>query len=608
MKRRKKIIILLVLVCLGLALLSTFKHRNSENTITDISYTELLQKIDNNEISSIEIVKDSTQITATSLEASTKTYITEVPNQEVFIQYAQDKILSGQNLKLSVVSNDDDSSKSNILLAFLSLLPSLLYLGFMSFLLISTFKRMKNSKPNESFGIFGGSAANFEITESNVRFSDIAGLDEEKNELIEVVDFINNPQKYIQLGAKIPKGVLLSGAPGTGKTLLAKAVAGEAGIPFVAVSGSYFVEKFVGEGAARVRELFKFAKKHAPCIIFIDEIDAVGGKRFDDGNSERYQTLNELLSEMDGFSSRTDILVIAATNRPDTLDPALTRAGRFNRKIEVHLPDLKAREEILRVHGRNKSLNETIDLKVIATNTAGLAGADLENILNEAAMVAARKNNPYISKEDIDEAFKKTILGLEKVGRIISDKEKRITAVHEAGHAITALFSETQADVKEISIIPRGRAGGYTLHEMSEDKTYASKKELTERLTVLLGGRAAEHKVICDISSGASNDLEVATKLAREMIIVYGMDPDIGPISLNNFSASEMQTLGNSLLDNIDNKAMSMLKNAQKEAEKILKSNEEFLTLLVQKLLEQETVTGEELKAMKATLEKSYNN
>ncbi len=474
-------------------------------------------------------------------------------------------------------------------------------------MMFNSFKRLKKNMGNSPFGnsesfanVFGGGDKHFEkATKSNVTFKDIRGLDEEINEVTEIVDFIKNPEKYRALGAKVPKGVLLDGAPGTGKTLLAKAIAGEADISFISTSSSSFVEKYVGVGASRVRSLFEEARKNAPCIIFIDEIDAVGAKRDDSaGYSEHNQTLEQLLTEMDGFTERTNIVVIAATNRLSSLDPALIRPGRFDRKITVHLPDRKGREEILKLHGANKPFDETVRFDKVAYNTAGFSGASLENLLNEAALVAARKSKKMISEEDINEAMMKIQVGLKKAGRIISEKEKRLTAVHEAGHAIVSLFLETQANLKEVCIIPRGSAGGYTLHDTVEDKNYISKKELSERLVCLLGGKAAEAIVLGDISTGPSNDLKVATETAREMIIYYGMDDDIGPISFAGASSTDLGIFGTETMSVIGNKIAEMVKNAEKEAKDLITTHRELLDELVAKLLEQETVSGEEIEAM----------
>ena len=372
---------------------------------------------------------------------------------------------------------------------------------------------------------------------NKITFDDVAGVDEEKEELEEIVEFLKNPKKYTDMGARIPKGVLLVGQPGTGKTLLAKAVAGEAGVPFFIISGSDFVEMFVGVGASRVRDLFEQAKKNAPCIIFIDEIDAVGRQRgagLGGGHDEREQTLNQLLVEMDGFSANEGVIVIAATNRPDVLDKALLRAGRFDRQIVVGAPDIKAREEILKVHARKKKLADDVDLSTIAKNTAGFVGADLENILNEAALLAARRDKTEIGMEEIEDAMVKVTMGPEKKSRVISDKEKKLVAFHEAGHAVVSKFLPTQDDVHQISIIPRGMAGGYTMYRPSEDKQFMSKSEMEEQIVSLLGGRVAEELVLGDISTGASNDIERASKIARSMVTKYGMSKRLGAITFGS--------------------------------------------------------------------------
>ena len=435
------------------------------------------------------------------------------------------------------------------------------------------------------------------MVKSDVKFSDVAGLDEEKQELEEIVDFLKNPEKYEKIGAKIPRGVLLSGVPGTGKTLLAKAVAGEADVPFISMSASEFVEMFVGVGASRVRKLFERAKKLAPCIVFIDEIDAIGSRRASNSGTENEnnQTLNQLLVEMDGFSSDRGIVVISATNRPEMIDKALLRPGRFDRKINVNLPDVKGREEILEIHAKNKLFGEEIDFRNIAHNTSGYSGAELANLLNEAALIAARREHEAVFKEDIDEALKKITIGLEKAGRIISKKERKITAVHEAGHAIVAHLLESQEKVKEISIIPRGGAGGYTWHNREEEKLYISKRDFQDRLKVLLAGRVAENIELIDISSGAFNDLEEATKIAKEMITLYGMDSNIGPISLKGFSNSEMVLLGEEKLSDIGVKIAEILKEAESKAKDVLMRKREILRAVTDELLDKETISGEEL-------------
>ena len=412
-------------------------------------------------------------------------------------------------------------------------------------------------------------------------FADVAGADEEKEELREIVEFLKNPKKYNELGARIPKGVLLVGPPGTGKTLLARAVAGEAGVPFFSISGSDFVEMFVGVGASRVRDLFEQAKKNSPCIIFIDEIDAVGRQRgagLGGGHDEREQTLNQLLVEMDGFGANEGVIMIAATNRPDILDPALMRPGRFDRQVMVGRPDIKGREEILKVHARGKPLAPDVDLSVIAKSTAGFTGADLENLLNEAALLSARKDRKAITMEEIEEATIKVVVGTEKKSRVMSEKEKKLTAYHEAGHAVVTYFCPTQDPVHQISIIPRGMAGGYTMSLPAEDRSYRSKNEMYEDLEVLLGGRVAEALILKDISTGASNDIERATNTARAMVTKYGMSEKLGPITYgsdNNevFLGRDMGHIRNyseEIASEIDNEVHMIISNAYANTEKKL--------------------------------------
>lgn len=602
-RRITRILILGILFVLIFALVKGIISNKDKITDQQISYTEFLQLIDNDTIDTIEMQDGSTIVIATDTEKPDIRYKSKVPNMEVLTEYVQGKILEGSKISLTVKETEQDAGSviSNIF-SFILLLWPLIMIIF----LFQSFKRFRNNMKNspmnsESFAsVFGGGEKHFEkATKSNVTFKDIRGLDEEIHEVAEIVDFIKNPEKYRALGAKVPKGVLLDGAPGTGKTLLAKAIAGEADISFIATSGSSFVEKYVGVGASRVRSLFEEARKNAPCIIFIDEIDAVGAKRDDGGGySEHNQTLEQLLAEMDGFTERTNIVVIAATNRLSSLDPALIRPGRFDRKITVHLPDRKGREEILKLHGANKPFDETVRFDKVAYNTAGFSGASLENLLNEAALVAARKSKKTISDEDINEAMMKIQVGLKKSGRVISEKERRLTAVHESGHALVSLFLETQANLKEVCIIPRGSAGGYTLHDTVEDKNYISKTELRERLTCLLGGKAAESVVLGDISTGPSNDLKVATETAREMIIYYGMDDEIGPISFAGASSTELGIFGTDTMSVIGNKIAEMVKKAENEAKDLITKHRVLLDSLVDMLLEKETVSGEEIEAM----------
>ncbi len=450
-------------------------------------------------------------------------------------------------------------------------------------------------------------------------FAEVAGADEEKEELAEIVDFLKYPKKFNELGARIPKGVLLMGPPGTGKTLLARAVAGEAGVPFFSISGSDFVEMFVGVGASRVRDLFEQAKKNAPAIIFIDEIDAVGrhrGAGLGGGHDEREQTLNQLLVEMDGFSNNEGIIVIAATNRRDILDPALLRPGRFDRQIVVSYPDVKGREEILKVHSRNKPLGFDVDLSVIAKTTAGFTGADLENLMNEAALLAARKGRKAITLRDIEEATIKVVAGPEKRSRVISDKEKKLTAYHEAGHAITTYYSDTQDPVHEISIIPRGMAGGYTLSLPEHDKSFMAKKEMEEQIVTLLGGRVAEALILDDISTGASNDIERATKMARSMVTRYGFSEKLGPVVYGQdegevFLGRDFNNTRNyseEVAAEIDSEIRRIVEEGYETARQLLTAHQDQLHLVAQYLIQHEKVDEATFgKLMKGELDASGN-
>lgn len=440
---------------------------------------------------------------------------------------------------------------------------------------------------------------------NKVTFDDVAGIDEEKEELQEIVEFLKNPKKFTDMGARIPKGVLLVGQPGTGKTLLAKAVAGEAGVPFFIISGSDFVEMFVGVGASRVRDLFEEAKRNAPCIIFIDEIDAVGRQRgagLGGGHDEREQTLNQMLVEMDGFSANEGVIVLAATNRPDVLDKALLRPGRFDRQIVVPAPDVKAREQILEVHSKKKKLAEDVDLKVIAKNTSGFTGADLENLLNEAALLTARRDKQEIGEKEIEDAMIKVTMGPEKKTRVRSNKEKRLVAYHEAGHAVVSKFLPTQDPVHEISIIPRGMAGGYTMYRPAEDKSFISKTEMEENIVSLLGGRVSEQLVLGDISTGASNDIERATQIAKSMCTKYGMSDRIGTITLG--SSQDEVFLGRDFAQEksyseetagiIDEEIKNIIDHAYEEAKSILSKNRDKLDKVAAVLIEKEKITGDE--------------
>ncbi len=457
---------------------------------------------------------------------------------------------------------------------------------------------------------FGKSRARrYDEEKLKITFKDVAGADEAKQELGEVVEFLKSPQKYNELGAKIPKGVLLYGPPGTGKTLLAKAVAGEAGVPFFSISGSDFVEMFVGVGASRVRDLFDQAKKSAPCIVFIDEIDAVGRQRgagLGGGHDEREQTLNQLLVEMDGFSANEGIIMIAATNRPDILDPALLRPGRFDRQIVVDRPDIKGRKEILKVHVKGKPLGDDVELEVIAQRTPGFTGADLSNLVNEAALLTARRDKKVINMPEMEEAAERVIMGPERKSRVISDKEKRLTAYHEGGHTVVGMLLEHTDPVHKVTIIPRGRAGGYTLSLPKEDKYYATRSEMLDELKVLLGGRVAEALVLKEISSGASNDLQRATALARQMICEYGMSENIGPVTFGH--RQDQVFLGRDIARDkdyseevaaeIDKEVRSFMEDAYAATEKLLNENLDTLHVIAQALIERETLDENEINEL----------
>ena len=440
-------------------------------------------------------------------------------------------------------------------------------------------------------------------------FADVAGADEEKEELREIVEFLKNPKRFNELGARIPKGVLLVGPPGTGKTLLARAVAGEAGVPFFSISGSDFVEMFVGVGASRVRDLFDQAKKNSPCIIFIDEIDAVGRQRgagLGGGHDEREQTLNQLLVEMDGFGANEGVIMIAATNRPDILDPALMRPGRFDRQVMVGAPDIKGREEILKVHAKGKPLAPDVNLKTIAASTAGFVGADLENLLNEAALLAARKNLKAITQTEIEEATIKVVVGTEKKSSVMTEKEKTLTAYHEGGHAVATYYCSTQDPVHQISIIPRGMAGGYTMSIPIEDRNYRSRKEMEENIVTLLGGRVAEALVLGDISTGASNDIERATQIARAMVTKYGMSERLGPIcygSDNNevFIGRDMGHMKNyseKVAAEIDEEIQKIVGRGYQKTEQLLSEHMDKLHKVAQFLFVNEKMSGAEFKEL----------
>ena len=574
------------------------------NTDKKMNYSELITKINNGEVSEIEISSDKTKAYVTLKEdgtASTVNTIKEVtiPSLDSFMEQISDKIVESE----ITLSQEEES----VFMAVLSIFSPFVIL--IIFLLFWILIMNPNQNGNKSSMTFGKSKARMINTsdKNKVTFKDVAGVDEEKQELEEIVEFLKSPKKFTDMGARIPKGVLLVGHPGTGKTLLAKAVAGEAGVPFFIISGSDFVEMFVGVGASRVRDLFEQAKKNAPCIIFIDEIDAVGRQRgagLGGGHDEREQTLNQLLVEMDGFSPNEGVIVLAATNRPDVLDKALLRAGRFDRQIVVSSPDVKAREQILEVHARKKKLANDVDLGIIAKNTAGFAGADLENVLNEAALLAARRDKTEIGMQEIEDAMVKVTMGPEKKSRVISEKEKKLVAFHEAGHAVVSRFLPTQDDVHQISIVPRGMAGGYTMYRPSEDRSFMSKSEMEENIISLLGGRVAEELVLGDISTGASNDIERASKIARDMVTKYGMSPRLGTITFGSgqeevFLGRDFATQKNFSEETsglIDEEVKRIIDNAYNAAKQILSENIKKLHDVANVLLEKEKIDGEEFQ------------
>ena len=498
-----------------------------DNSQNKMKYSELMVAVESGKVESIELSSDGMQAYVTLKDNPKVEKEVNVPSVDSFMDKINPYLVEG-NFTL------EEQSESTIITILSLLSPfGIIIIFFIFWFLIMGSNQGGAGNKTMSFG--KSRARMMGTTEkSKITFDDVAGVDEEKEELEEIVEFLKSPKKFTDMGARIPKGVLLVGQPGTGKTLLAKAVAGEAGVPFFIISGSDFVEMFVGVGASRVRDLFEQAKRNAPCIIFIDEIDAVGRQRgagLGGGHDEREQTLNQLLVEMDGFGTNEGVIVLAATNRPDVLDKALLRPGRFDRQIVVSAPDVKAREQILEVHSRKKKISDDVDLRTIAKNTAGFAGADLENVLNEAALLAARRNKKEIEMVEIEDAMIKVTMGPEKKSRVRSEKENKLVAFHEAGHAVVSRFLPTQDNVHQISIVPRGMAGGYTMYKPDEDKNFMSKSEMEENIVSLLGGRVAESLVLNDISTGASNDIERASKIARDMVTKYGMSERIGTIS-----------------------------------------------------------------------------
>ena len=574
------ILVTIIVVLSGVAIYFLTNNKNQDNTI--LAYTELIKEISYGNIEKIEMSVGSTSVKVKikDVEEEKKSV---VPNTEAFIELVQQKVAEGNDIELI---QKPKSIITQISTTLLSLLPTLIMVA----LFVMIFKMQG----------LGEKGQVYEDTErkTKIRFKDVAGLDEEKEELIEIVDFLKRPEKFTKMGAKVPRGVLLYGKPGTGKTLIAKAIAGEADVPFISMSGSEFIEMFAGLGASRVRKLFDKARRLSPCIVFIDEIDAIGARRTSNSGAEteNNQTLNQLLVEMDGFSSEETIIVLAATNRPEMLDKALLRPGRFDRQITIPTPDLKGRLDILKIHSEDKRLSDNVNLESIAEDTAGFTGAELANILNEAAIIATINKHDEIENSDIEEAVKKVTVGLEKHSRVYSEKDKKLTAYHEAGHAVVSKYLPTQTDVKEVSIIPRGVAGGYTMYKADEDKYYISKTEMKEKLIALLGGRAAEKLVLDDISTGASNDIEVATKIAREMVTKYGMSDNLGPIDFQGKEQNDMFVFGENIGDKIGAEVKSLIDEAYNNAQKLLIEHRDKLDIIAQTLLEKEKINEQEFK------------
>ena len=585
-KKQYVLLAVLVLLTIALAIMIYFIMTKEESNTDEkeMAYTELINQINEGNVEEIEMSIGSTTAKVTLKGEEEKKVI--IPSTQAFVELIQEKVEEGNQIKFNQKPTNIFVSIST---GMFSILPTILLIA-----LIVLFFKMQGLGDK-------GKVYDSETTKSKTKFDDVAGLEEEKHEMIEIVDFLKNPERFNKMGARIPRGVLLCGQPGTGKTLIAKAIAGEANVPFISMSGSEFIEMFAGLGASRVRKLFEKAKKISPCIIFIDEIDAIGSRRSSNSGaeSENNQTLNQLLVEMDGFDTDETIIVLAATNRPEMLDKALLRPGRFDRRITIGLPDMRGREAILKIHAKDKNFAEDVDLKSIAEDTAGFTGADLENILNEAAIIATINEHEAITNKDIEDAVKKVTVGLEKQSRVISEKDKKLTAYHEAGHAIVSSQLETQKGVKEVSIIPRGIAGGYTMYKSDEDKYYISKTEMEEKLVALLGGRAAEKIVLNDISTGASNDIEVATDIAKNMITKYGMSETLGPISINTEQDPyELQLLGEKFGDAIGAEVKILLDNAYTTAQRLIIENRDKLDRVAQALLAKEVISAEEFQEL----------
>ncbi len=595
MKKLQSMITYIAIFAVVLMFAFAFYRNGTQGKV--ISYSEFKEAYVENKIETMTIKEDKMSVDGVFKDGKR------------FTSYVSNKMLDNLLQETQGVETVIKYTPPNNMGIWISFLPTILIIGLIIFGLFMFTQQAQNSGGNRGVMNFGKSKAKMaNLDGKKVTFKDVAGADEEKGELEEIVDFLKQPKRYIEMGARIPKGVLLVGPPGTGKTLLAKAIAGEAGVPFFSISGSDFVEMFVGVGASRVRDLFEQAKKNAPCIIFIDEIDAVGRQRgagLGGGHDEREQTLNQLLVEMDGFGVNEGIIMIAATNRPDILDPALLRPGRFDRRILVGAPDVKGREEVLKVHTRNKHLSEDVDLKVLAKMTPGFSGADLENLTNEAALLAVRGGKSSIDMADIEEAITRVIAGPEKKSRVVSEYDRRITAVHESGHAVVSNVLEYADPVHEISIIQRGMAAGYTMNLPEEDRTHTSKKQLKDKMVELLGGRVAEKLVIGDISAGAKNDIDRASHIARSMVMEYGMSDVIGPISFGNSDGGEVflgrdigksNNISEETSAKIDEEIKKLIDEAYNRAESILRENISKLNAVTDVLLQKEKIDGDEFR------------
>ena len=587
---RKSFIVWLVII-VGAYLAYALISRSVNNSTPEVSYSDLVYLIEQESVS--EMVVSDKNVTFKSTDGNE--FTAKIPSQDILFssenEFINDQVSRGM-LKINIRQQGFSFTNSMDII-----LTSVLII----ILMIALFKRNNG-------GGFTKSRARLQSERGDVTFRDVAGAKEEKAELEEIVDFLRDPSKYTMLGAKIPRGILLVGSPGNGKTLLAKAVAGEAGVPFFSISGSDFVELYVGVGASRVRDMFEQAKRSKPCIVFIDEIDAVGRKRgagMGGGHDEREQTLNQLLVEMDGFSANDGVIIIAATNRPDILDKALLRPGRFDRQIVVDYPDVKGREEILKVHSEKKPLAADVDLQKIAKKTTGYSGADLANLLNEAAILAAKRGHKDITNADIEDANLKVMMGAEKKSKVLSDEEKKLTAYHEAGHAIAARVVDKSQSVSAVSIIPRGQAGGFTMYEPeSDNRMYLSRNEMYNRIIVMLGGRVAEAIMLDDISTGASNDIQRATALARDMVVKYGMSERMGTVSYDDGGEvflgrdyGHSKQYSERTASEIDEEIKNIIEKQYKETEMILKEYSEQLVRVAELLLEKETITGDEFEA-----------